>query len=275
MAKSLFDQLLDQIFDANWIGKRGETLTQRELCLVSLFGRSGKTLRNLYLPKDNGETSELDVIYITQKGIFVFESKNYSGWIFGDEKSMYWTAMLANKEKNRFYNPIKQNRTHLKWLQEQVGEKVPLFSIVVFSERCELKKIALQSEDVRVIKRDRIYATVRDIWENHPDALDEAEVQTVYEQLQSFTNADAAVRAAHIQRIENEYKEKPAPQSTGSSADGVCCPKCGGKLLLRTSKRGNNVGTQFYGCENYPKCRYTGDVSDNQQVDSLKSQPEK
>ena len=66
------------------IGRYGEALTARELKLVDLFGRKGKILRNVYIPKDNGETSEIDVLYITQKGIFVIESKNYSGWIFGD-----------------------------------------------------------------------------------------------------------------------------------------------------------------------------------------------
>ena len=49
--------------------------------------------------------------------------------------------MLPNQQKNRFYNPIKQNRTHIKWLQKYVGEDVPLFSIIVFSERCELKNL--------------------------------------------------------------------------------------------------------------------------------------
>lgn len=68
----------------------------RELKLVRFLGRKGKILRNIYVPKDNGETSEIDLVYITQKGIFVFESKNYSGWIFGDGKSMYWTASLPN-----------------------------------------------------------------------------------------------------------------------------------------------------------------------------------
>ena len=106
MAKGLMDRIIDSIFDDEWVGKRGEKLTERELKLVKLFGRKGKTLRNVYIPKDNGETSEIDVIYITQKGIFVFESKNYSGWIFGDEKGQYWTAMLPNRQKNRFYNPV-------------------------------------------------------------------------------------------------------------------------------------------------------------------------
>ena len=132
MSKGLIDALLDSIFDADFLGRHGEKLTEKELKWVNFFGRRGKTLRNLYIPKDNGDTSEIDVVYITQKGIFVFESKNYSGWIFGDEKGTYWTVMLPNRERNRFYNPIKQNRTHIKWLGAYVGPEVPLFSIIVF-----------------------------------------------------------------------------------------------------------------------------------------------
>ena len=47
MSKGLIDRLLDEIFDANWVGRRGEKLTERELNLVKFFGRSGKVLRNL------------------------------------------------------------------------------------------------------------------------------------------------------------------------------------------------------------------------------------
>ncbi len=57
MAKDIIDILLDKTFDEKWIGRRGEKLTERELKLVQFFGRKGKVLRNIYLPKDNGETS--------------------------------------------------------------------------------------------------------------------------------------------------------------------------------------------------------------------------
>lgn len=55
MSKGLIDIILDSIFDANWTGRRGEKLTERELNLVKFFGRKGKVLRNIYIPKDNGE----------------------------------------------------------------------------------------------------------------------------------------------------------------------------------------------------------------------------
>lgn len=258
MSKDLIDIILDKIFDENWTGRRGEKLTERELKLVQLLGRKGKVLRNVYLPKSNGETSEVDVIFITQKGIFVFESKNYSGWIFGDEKSQKWTAMLPNKQKNQFYNPILQNKTHVKWMRNYVGEDVPLFSIIVFSERCELKKVTVESPDVKVIKRDRTYAAVRDIWDQSPDILSEEKINELYDSLAKLTNVDEAVKAAHIDNINQKYKKEEKKQETSVQAERqeLICPRCGSALVLRTAKKGENAGNQFYGCSNFPKCRY-------------------
>ena len=340
MGKGLIDLLLDSIFDANWVGHHGEKLTERELKLVKLFGRDGKILRNVYVPKDNGETSEIDVIFITQKGIFVIESKNYSGWIFGDEKSAYWTAMLENRQKNRFYNPIKQNRTHIKWLGHYLENKVPLYSIVVFSERCELKKVTVDSPDIRVIKRDYLYAVVRDIWNKTEDQCSREEVNEIYKKLEVLTHVDKAQKEAHIENINAKYKrtekrEKPVkpekaedPKETeklenaeysetsaltekkassetekvvqkeieaaqdekmtaSESAkvmdavreqDGqpsekdsdekteasLICPRCGGSLVLRVAKKGANAGNSFYGCSNYPKCRYVKNIDPQQ-----------
>lgn len=276
MAKGLIDLLLDCIFDANWTGKRGEKLTERELNLVRLFGRKGEVLRNVYMPKDNGETTEIDVVFITQKGIFVIESKNYSGWIFGDEKSTYWTAMLPNKEKNKFYNPIKQNRTHIKWLAQFLNDDTPLFSVIVFSERCELKKMNIVSPDVHVIKRHRLSATVRSIWESAEDKINDIQLDSLYEKLKKLTNVDNATKAVHIESINERYKnkvsdvtresanyfnpisaenEKPVAAET-SEENLMRCPICTGELVLRTAKRGANAGNNFYGCSNYPKCKH-------------------
>ncbi|MBS6763242.1 MAG: NERD domain-containing protein [Clostridium sp.] len=262
MGKGLIDSLLDHIFDADWTGRRGEKLTERELNLVWLFGRGGKVLRNIYVPKDNGETSEIDVLFITQKGIFVIESKNYSGWIFGDEKAAYWTAMLPNKEKKRFYNPIKQNKTHIKWLGQYLKEEIPLFSVIVFSERCELKKITVESPNIPVIKRDRLYAVVRNIWENAEDKLDPTKLDEIYTKLELLTHAGQSVKLSHIENIQSRYQKAESPQYSRKTEpaeyqeNNQVCPRCGGKLILRTAKKGANAGNHFYGCSNFPKCRY-------------------
>ncbi|MGB8648167.1 MAG: DUF2726 domain-containing protein [Anaerolineae bacterium] len=43
----------------------------------------------------------------------------------------------------------------------------------------------------------------------------------------------------------------PAPISSPTSPP---CPKCGSAMILRTAKRGDNQGNQFWGCSNYPRC---------------------
>ena len=57
----------------------GEYFTYQ--CIAPLNGYK-KFIFNCYLPKADGETTEVDVILLHESGIYVFESKNYSGWIF-------------------------------------------------------------------------------------------------------------------------------------------------------------------------------------------------
>ena len=218
---SISDYIHDVTFDNNvsekgkkrevltseeWIGKWGEDLIEEKLRYINKkINEKGKILRNIYLPKYNGETSEVDVVFITQKGIFVFESKNYSGWIFGNERNEYWTVTLPN-EKNQFYNPVMQNRTHLKWMKEFVGEDIPLFSIIVFSERCELKKVTTYSDDVKVIKEGSIFETIRDFWSESPDMVSEERIEELYARLKERTEVDKATKEAHVENIERKYK---------------------------------------------------------------------
>lgn len=39
------------------------------------------------------------------------------------------------------------------------------------------------------------------------------------------------------------------------------CPRCEGELVLKTARRGSRVGSQFWGCSNYPRCTATMQVS--------------
>ena len=55
-----------------------------------------KILANLYIPKGDGTTIENDLLLVDTTSIYVIESNNSSGWIFGDEKSKNWvSASLA------------------------------------------------------------------------------------------------------------------------------------------------------------------------------------
>lgn len=238
-------------------GSFGEALTAVELGWVKLFGKKGVTLKNIYIPKEDGGTSEIDLVYITQKGIFVIESKNYSGWIFGDEYSQYWTQSLPNKQKNRFYNPIRQNRTHIKWLKNYLGEDVFCYSLIVFSNRCELKKVNAKSDDLSVIKRDDLISEMMCLWKNIDDSLSDEQIEQIHQKLIVLTNADEALKQSHIDDINRRFHKVAVkePPEQPIEPDRIC-PRCGAALVLRTAKKGANAGNQFYGCSAFPKCRY-------------------
>lgn len=87
------------------VGQYGEYLTEYALLSRSMEGYY-VVLKNLYLPM-KGKTTEIDLLMIHEKGIFVFESKNYSGWIFGSEDQLKWTQCFKSGQREHFYNPYK------------------------------------------------------------------------------------------------------------------------------------------------------------------------
>ena len=199
-------KLIPNSLHAKIIGKKGEDLIEHELDRAYARGNAGVVLRNVYVPAGNGRTTEIDLLYITVKGMFVLESKNYSGWVFGNEDDQYWTVTLKSKQKNRIYNPIKQNAGHIKHLREYLRRPIPMFSVVVFSERCELKNITLTSHQAIVAKRNRLTETINDIWKSYPDVLTEAEVEEIYYSLYALTNASFATKKKHVDEINRRYK---------------------------------------------------------------------
>ncbi len=246
-------------------GKYGEYLTYKYL---KKFEKSGaKFLFNAYIPRENGETNEIDVLMICSNGIFVFESKNYSGWIFGSENQKNWYQTLpAGRGKSRkesFYNPIMQNRTHIKYLKNLLDMQVPINSIIVFSDRCTLKSIQTTSSDVKVINRYNICRVVTDICaQTVISILSQQQIVELYNKIYPYTQVSENTKTQHIHNIQNKKKiEVMSTDENVAESQKLQCPKCGAELTLRTAKRGANIGNKFYGCSNYPKCRYIQEIT--------------
>ncbi|MDX9917193.1 MAG: nuclease-related domain-containing protein [Gudongella sp.] len=186
-------------------GIYGEFLTFSYLEELSFYKR---LMTNLYIPKKDGSTTEIDLVMLTQTGIYVFESKNYSGWIFGDENSSYWMQTLKGGQKNRFFNPIIQNRGHIEALKAVLKlDDITLFkSYIVFSERCEFKKMNVASASVKVLKRNALLRTIQEVVEDSPDKLTIDEVNQLYFKLVKYAIVDEITKTAHIESI-NSYKK--------------------------------------------------------------------
>ena len=120
-------------------GKRGEKLVAWRL-------RKGlpaeyRILNDIYLPLPDGMTTQIDHIVVSQYGIFVVETKTYSGWIFANEKSREWMQSIYRK-KSRFQNPMRQNYKHICALADNLGiDKSYFIGVVAFTGDCTFKTI--------------------------------------------------------------------------------------------------------------------------------------
>lgn len=325
-------------------GRYGEYLSYLSL---KRFERNGaKFLFNVYIPKENGETTEIDVLMICSNGIYVIECKNYSGWIFGSEDQLNWYQTLPTgrmgSHKEKFFNPIIQNRNHIKHLKKLIGERFSVFSIVAFSDKCTVKNLQMSKHDTVVTKFSYLGDAAFYVGGNVSGCgLSEGEIIEVYEKLYPYSQVDSDVKSRHIENIENIEKrtnrttysgvgnifntqdtmpcesqcdvdESESPQTVDAkpcendvvteldiekdtSSDvsqgnlsenddstvaekeenamkvenpvtndpnSLKCPICGGALVLKKAMRGANAGRMFYGCSNYPKCRYIRNISD-------------
>lgn len=166
-------------------------------------------LFNCYLPREHNETTEVDMILLTYDGIFVIESKNYDGWIYGSENQDLWTQTLpaGNKiHKTHFYNPIRQNKTHIKYLKKIIGDSLPIYSIIVFSNECTLKSIEVFDPETKVTYLGRVINTVRSLSAKTPNSISQVNLIGLYDKLYPYTQVSEDVKIQHIENINNKIR---------------------------------------------------------------------
>lgn len=98
-------------------------------------------LNDCTLPDAQNKTTQIDHILLSPYGIFVIETKNYKGWIFGSAYQKIWTQKIY-KKSFKFQNPLHQNYKHQKVLETVLTDIVEpelIHSIVVFMPDCEFK----------------------------------------------------------------------------------------------------------------------------------------
>ena len=71
-------------------------------------------------------------------------------------------------------------------------------SYIIFSERCELKKMFVHSSEVKVMNRSVLFREVEDDMTYLPDRLTILEINQIYTELSRYALADAATKQAHI-----------------------------------------------------------------------------
>jgi restriction system protein len=228
------------IFKSPWgKGYLGELLV-RVFARFMLDKGTYHRVHNITLPTPDG-TTQIDHVFVSRFGIFVLETKNMRGWIFGGENQAQWTAKIYRRSF-KFQNPLRQNFKHLKALEAAL--QIPpdaIHSIVTFVGGSTFKtdmpaNVTCGAGFVSYIKSFR------------QQVFTEVQVKELLNRIQSGRLAPTlATHLAHVQTL----KRRANPEAE------KLCPKCGSPLTLRTVKSGERAGQQFWGCSNFPRCRMT------------------
>ena len=226
-------------------GKAGER--QVSNTLQKLNPRYYTILNDIYIRIDKGKTSQIDHLVISPKGIFVIETKNYTGWILGNEQNQQWTQVIY-KNKEKFYNPIWQNFGHIKAVKDFLGvSDIPFYSIIVFNNQATLK-FKEPFKKAIVINRHDLNSAIQKT--TITTFIPSYELNNIRKKLSTLVHSNKKehkkMAKQHTIQVKNELLLKKQKVKKGE------CPRCGNQLVIRQGKHGS-----FKGCSNYPKCRYT------------------
>lgn len=232
--------ILAGLLRSPWIkGAIGEALVRLAI-RWRLDRRTYRALHDLTLPTPDG-TTQIDHVLVSPYGLFVIETKNLRGWIFGGERQAQWTQKLY-RHTTKFQNPLRQNYKHVKALAAalEVPEAM-IHSVVVFVGASTFKT----PMPANVTEGGGVVRYIRSFREPvlSADAV-EAIAQRLAEQRLAPTRATHRAHVAHL-------KTRADPQAERR------CPTCASPLVLRTVKTGPRSGERFWGCSTYPKCRFT------------------
>lgn len=203
---------------------------------LSLDSKIYRRFHNVIISTKNG-TTQIDHILVSPYGLFIVETKNIKGWIFGSENQPKWTQTLFRK-KYSFQNPIRQTYRQKKILAEHLNlDEWLVHTVIYFVGDCEFKTLLPAN-----VINSRLSKYIRN-FKNR--TLSPGDVDRVTRTLEQHEAQSSLTTRDHVRSLRERH------------ASNTVCPRCGSNLVERMAKRGANAGSKFLGCESYPKCRFT------------------
>jgi hypothetical protein len=158
-------------------------------------------IKNVTLPTEDG-TTQIDHIIVSRYGVFVVETKNMKGWIFGNPDQKTWTQKIY-KHSTKFQNPLHQNYKHVKSLESLLGlNDQQVHSLVVFVGDSTFK--TEMPENVTYG-----YGYIRHIKSKRYSVLSEAEVDVILNKIRAgMLTPSFKTNREHIKHVKHIVSEK-------------------------------------------------------------------
>lgn len=186
-------------------GYKGEFILYKKL--IKIFGKE-YVFTNLYLDNVNTEKTEIDVIAISNKKIYVFEMKNYRGNVYGSEKDVHWTQVFNRFSKYKFYNPLRQNYAHTKALEKYLDvELTNIEPVVVFSNSSKLRKINV-NETNNIIQIKDLTKFIKNSERKHQEIFNLDEKKKYSEKLILTENVSDEIKKEHIRQVQEHINKQ-------------------------------------------------------------------
>lgn len=233
-------------------GKRGEKRVNE---ILSQLPQDYHILNDVVFNTERG-TTQIDHIVVSKYGVFTIETKNYRGKILGNDNQQEWTQIIVTPityakkwwktytyvTKNHLYNPVKQSLGHAYRIKELLTEyrHLKVVPIVVFVGDAILKDVQSKNHVIHSFDLLNVINEYKSIY------LTDVDVLKVVSILQQNNVREAVSNKQHVRNLRAEERK------INETINAGICPKCGGHLIRRNGKYGT-----FYGCSNYPKCKFT------------------
>lgn len=179
-------------------------------------------------PKSSTGYSQIDHVIITPYGLFVIETKNYQGTIYGGKERKTW---LING-KFKMMNPLVQNYGHIQALKNFIDVKFHQYfiSMVSFTKRStfkideELRKInsnELVVYDVELTEFINRKVAILKLQYKNP-VLMKDDIEVIHTSLLNSNISDASIRKQHVDNIRSK---KDSDDKKGIENKCVVCQK--------------------------------------------------
>lgn len=198
-------------------GSFGEAATS---AIVDEVARKSKrryhVLQNVYIATHRGYT-EIDTVLLHETGIYVFETKNISGEISGELGEERWEQHLGEVTRHTLYNPVRQNQGHmgalLRHLEIHLSNAV-IYSFVVFSDRCTLRRVPAVGEfgnygnGWRIVHYGELREALAQAMRQREPVFLAKQVDKWFKQLRPCVEVGNSVRRAHSKSLKKMYGKR-------------------------------------------------------------------